>query len=95
MKQDTMKNSSFVLNVTVTLQIHFHASFHMPKMSRNTKFTQLWQLGQEQIEDREKHQEQSNQFHTHTPQHLGKDKMGKRLEMFIRKSKETSLWTDD
>lgn len=41
MKQDTMKNSSFVGNVTVTLQRHFRASFHMPKMSSNTKLTQL------------------------------------------------------
>lgn len=77
------------------MQIHFRASFHMPKMSSNTKFTQLWQLRQEQNEDGEKHQEQSNQSDTHPPQHVGGDKVGKRLEMFIRRSKETLLWTED
>lgn len=92
MKENTVKNSSFAQNVTVMLQIHFRASFHMLKMSSSTKFTQLWQLRQEQIQDGEKHQEQSNQLHTHAPpKNLGREKVGKHLEMFIRKSKETWL----
>lgn len=71
------------------LQIHFRASFLMPQMSSNTKFTLLWQLRQEQTQDEEKHQEKSNQLHTSPSQYLDSDMVGKHLEMFITKSKET------
>lgn len=92
MKQDIVKNSSFVRNVTVMVQIRFHASFHMPKMSSDTKFTQLWQLWQEKMQDRGKLQEQSYQLHTHTSIPMSRSGQGgKHIEMFIRKSKETVM----